>query len=76
MMGTQLNEDALRIAKLIVCDETEDEPAAQKILTSMAYLVWLMLDWKDLTPETAAKLEQIRNLVFPDLDFSADWPGL
>ena len=35
-----------------------------------------LLDWKDLTPETAAKLEQIRNLVFPDLDFSADWPGL
>jgi hypothetical protein len=66
--GYDLNKDALRIAKLIVCDETDDEPTAQKILESMGYLVWLMAaDWKGLTPETVAKLEQIRDLVFPDL---------
>jgi hypothetical protein len=62
-----LNKDALRIAKLVVCDETEDEPTAAKILQSMGYLTWLMTDWRGLTPETTAKLKQIRNLVFPDL---------
>ncbi len=66
--GYDLVEDAVNIAKLVICD-AEDENTAQQILMSMGYLTWLMADWRGLTPETTAKLEQIRDLNFPDLNF-------
>jgi hypothetical protein len=65
-LGYDYNKDAIGIAKLVVCDETEDEPTALQILKHMGYLVWLMLDWEGLTPETVAKLKQVRDLVFRD----------
>jgi hypothetical protein len=67
--GTDLDEDAIGIAKLIICSGETDEDTAERILMHMGYLTWLMADWKGLTPETVAKLKQIRDLVFPDLNF-------
>jgi hypothetical protein len=67
--GCDLAEDAINIAKLVICTGEEDEDTAQRILMSMGYLIWLVADWKGLTPETVAKAEKIRNLVFPDLEF-------
>lgn len=63
--GVDLNEDAIAIAKLVICDETEDETTAERILNSMGYIASAMVDWKDLKPETIARAKQICSLALP-----------
>ena len=64
--GYDLSEDAINIAKLVICTGEEDEDTAERILNSMGYMLSLMTAWEGLKPETIVKLSQIHNLVFPD----------
>ena len=65
--GTDLEEDAIKIAKLIICDG-KDEDTAERILGSMGYIASAMVYWKDLKPETIARAKQIRSLALPGYD--------
>jgi hypothetical protein len=63
--GHDLAEDAIDIAKLVICTGEEDEDTAERILGSMGYIASAIVYWKDLKPETIARAKQIRALALP-----------
>jgi hypothetical protein len=63
--GCDMAEDAIEIAKLVLCTGEEDEDTAERILNSMGYLTNLMEGWENLKPETCARLHQITTLALP-----------
>ena len=63
--GHDLAEDAINIAKLVICTGSADDDTAERILNSMGYIASEMAYWKDLKPETIARAKQIRSLALP-----------
>ena len=63
--GYDLAEDAIDIAKLVICTGSKDEHIAQRILGSMGYIASDMACWKSLKPETVTRAKQIRFLALP-----------
>ena len=61
----EIFEDAINIAKLVICSGEEDEDTAERILNSMGFLLSLMTDWEGLKPETVVRMKQIRSLAIP-----------
>ena len=68
--GYDLAGDAIGIAKLIICDGSEDDATAERILNNMGFIASLMTGWKDLKLKTfLAKLEQVTDAA----DYSEDY---
>lgn len=56
--GCDYVEDALTIAKIVACDDSQDEDTAEHLLNSIGYTLGMLLDWK-LSPELQARAKQI-----------------
>jgi hypothetical protein len=62
--------NALNIASHAVADDVEGEGIAEGHLMSMGYILGGMINW-ELSAEMHRKIEQLRGMIFPELEKSA-----
>jgi hypothetical protein len=62
--GTEYIEDALQIAH-IVCRPGESNDHAKGLIVAVGYVLGIVLDWKEASPETIAKVKAIRLIALP-----------
>jgi hypothetical protein len=65
--GVDYVEDALVIAD-IVCGSFESNDDAETLIIAVGYVLGIVLDWKEASPETIGKVQAIRRIALPGMD--------
>jgi hypothetical protein len=67
--GYDYAEDALNIARIVVCGmcEDEEESTPERLLSDIGFVLGVVFEWK-VSPELLARVEAIRRLALPGIE--------